>query len=587
MVTNDRPVKDLRSLGRGYASRSRFLLPGNLSVKLVVYLVAGLGIVFGLIGWQHTLLHRRDLEERTFASADRVSETIKRSARYSMLSNHRDEVYHIITTIGAQPGIGRIRIYNEQGRISFSTDEREVGTFVDKKVEACVSCHAQEQPLTRLNRPDRLRIFHNEKGERLAGLINPIENEPGCWNAECHAHPANQQVLGVLDVTVPLATLDAMIAHGARRMVGDTVIGISAVSLLAGLLTWWVVQKPVTRLVRATRRVAAGELEAKIPVESRDELGVLAQSFNQMTEDLRHARDEVAGWTRTLETRVDEKTAELKKVHQQMLHVERMTSIGKLAAIVAHEINNPLAGIHTYARLLMKLADRGELDPASAKENLSLIASESARCGEIVKGLLQFSRPDQRTEMHPGDLNEAVRHSLRLVEHKIKLMAVKTRVDLDPDIPQVLCDRQQVIQALVALLINACEATAGNEGEIVVTTRRLGSGGQPPGPSVPAGARGGGEIRVRDNGLGMDEETKARIFEPFFTTKEGEKSLGVGLAVVMSIVNRHAGEIEVESAPGAGTTFTLRFFEQPGPGPKNPPGPQDAAKTERSDLHDP
>jgi len=553
MVTNEQQVKDSEAPPGRSASSTRFLLPGSLSVKLVVYLVAGLGIVFGLIGWQHTLLHRRDLEERTFASTDRISETIKRSARYSMLSNHRDEVYHIITTIGAQPGIGRIRIYNEQGRISFSTDEHEVGSFVDKKVEACVSCHAQEQPLARLNRPDRLRIFRNEKGERLAGLINPIENEPGCWSAPCHAHPANQQVLGVLDVTVPLASLDETIVHGARRMVGDTVIGISAVSLLAGVLTWFVVQKPVTRLVRGTRRVAAGDLEAKIPVESRDELGVLAQSFNQMTEDLRHARDEVDGWTRTLETRVEEKTAELKKVHQQMLHVERMTSIGKLAAIVAHEINNPLAGIHTYARLLMKQADRGALDSGGARENLSMIASESARCGEIVKGLLQFSRPNNRTEMRPGDVNEAVRHSLRLVEHKIRLLALKTRVDLAPDLPPVLCDRQQVVQALVALLINACEATTPNEGELVVTTRAL----------PAAGGRPGVEIRVRDNGSGMDAETKARIFEPFFTTKEGEKSLGVGLAVVLSIVTRHGGEIEVDSAPGAGTTFALRLFERP------------------------
>ena len=147
----------------------------------------------------------------------------------------------------------------------------------------------------------------------------------------------------------------------------DTIAGIGAVSLLAGVLTWLVVQKPVRRLVRGTRRVAAGDLEAKIPVESRDELGVLAQSFNQMTEDLRHAHEEVSDWTRQLETRVEEKTAELKKVHQQMLHVERMTSIGKLAAIVAHEINNPLAGIHTYARLLMKQADRGDLDPKAGE----------------------------------------------------------------------------------------------------------------------------------------------------------------------------------------------------------------------------
>ncbi|HEV8119001.1 MAG TPA: ATP-binding protein [Thermoanaerobaculia bacterium] len=534
------------------ASKSPFLLPGSLTVKLVVYLVAGLGTVFGWIGWRHTRVHRRDLEERTFQSVDRISETIKRSARYSMLNNHRDEVYHIINTIGTQPGIGRIRIYNEQGKISFSTDGHEVGTFVNKNVEACVSCHAKEQPLTRLNRPDRLRTFRNEKGERVAGLINPIENEPTCSAAPCHAHPKNQQVLGVLDVTIPLASLDETILHGGERMAADTVLGISLVSLLAGVLAWLVVQKPVTRLVRATRRVAAGDLDARIPVESGDELGNLASSFNQMTEDLRHARDEVRDWTRTLERRVDEKTAELTRVHQQMLHVERMTSVGRLAAIVAHEINNPLAGIHTFARLLMKQADRGELEGPRSKEQLSMIASESARCGEIVKGLLQFSRPNTSGHVQPADINEIVRSALRLVDHKITLAAIRSKVDLDPNLPPVPCDRQQVVQALIALLINACEAVAPNGGEITAATRR-----------TAPGARPGVEIRIADNGMGIDEETKARIFEPFFTTKEGEKSLGVGLTVVMDIVTRHGGEIDVAAAPGKGTAFTLRLFDRP------------------------
>ena len=170
------------------------------------------------------------------------------------------------------------------------------------------------------------------------------------------------------------------------------------------------VQKPVTRLVRGTRRVAQGDLDAKIPVDSRDELGLLARSFNLMTEDLRHARDELNGWTQTLESRVEEKTAELKSVHQQMLQVERMTSIGKLAAIVAHEINNPLAGIHTHCPPVdEKQADRGDLSLEQARENLAVIASESARCGEIVKGLLQFASPNAQTEMTPNDINETVR----------------------------------------------------------------------------------------------------------------------------------------------------------------------------------
>ncbi len=243
-----------------------------------------------------------------------------------------------------------------------------------------------------------------------------------------------------------------------------------------------------------------------------------------------------------------EKTAELRRTHEQMMHAERMASIGKLAAIVAHEINNPLSGILTTAKLLLKkMGDHGlsPEDLANARQYLEMIASESARCGEIVKNLLQFVRPS-RAHFQPHDVNELIRQSLRLIQHKIELMSLQTEVQLDPDVPPVVCDGQQMRQALVALLINACEAVRPEEGMLTVTSRFL-----------PEAQRV--EIAIRDNGIGMDEETQRRIFEPFFTTKEKEGSLGLGLSVVLSILHRHGGEIHVQSALGHGTTFTLRL----------------------------
>jgi len=518
----------------------------SVGAKLTFWLLVSSAMVFSLLGYQTLRLHQRDLEQMTLASADRTSDLIKRGLRYSMLRNHRDEIYHTLQTIGAQPGIHKIRIFDKEGRISFSTDAREMNTFVDKRAEACYACHAQEQPLTRLDRPDRVRIYVNPRGERILGLINPIENEPSCSRAPCHAHSPTQSVLGILDVTLSLAPVDAAIAKGRRQLLLLFLASLFFVTFVVVLATLMMIHTPITHLMRGIRRVAAGDLTYKIPLISRDELGEVAASFNAMTEKLRSAHEELTRWARTLEERVAQKTAELQRAHEQMIHAERMASLGKLAAIVAHEINNPLAGILTTAKLVRKKLEDHQLsaeERATLRQYLELIAGESARCGEIVKNLLQVVRPS-RASLQPHDVNELIRQSLRLIQHKIELMSLQTDVQLDPSLPPIVCDGSQIRQVLLALLINACEAVRPEEGRIEIISRFLPERQQ-------------AEITIRDNGIGMDEETQRRIFKPFFTTKEREGSLGLGLSVVLSILHRHGGEIHVQSALGQGTTFTV------------------------------
>ena len=506
-----------------------------------------MAVIFSALGYQSVRINRQHLEDMTFAAGDRIGETIKRSTRFGMLHNHREQVHQTINAIASQPGINKIRIYNEEGKVSFSTDESEALSQVDKKAEACYGCHAEQQPLARLNRPDRMRIYSGNNGERILGLINPIENEPSCSNADCHAHPSSQQILGVVDVTMSLAKVDETIAAGSRQMITNLIGAIMIISLLVGWLMWVMVNRPVKRLIVGTKRVASGELDYKIKVSSQDEVGELAASFNRMTAELKHANSEINEWARTLESRVEEKTAELKQAHEHLLHVERMASIGKLAAIVAHEINNPLAGILVYAKLLLKkVAGNGNAE--ESKQYLSMIASESARCGEIVKNLLQFSR-QTRVNPEPNDINEIIRQSLRLIQHKIDLMGITAEMSLREGLENMVCDAQQMKQALVALMINACEAMKQGEGQLVIRSRR----------AQPDNAI---EIEITDNGVGMDEDTRKQIFEPFFTTKEEGKGVGLGLAVVYGIVNAHSGEIDVESIPGVGTTFVIRLPER-------------------------
>jgi two-component system NtrC family sensor kinase len=143
-------------------------------------------------------------------------------------------------------------------------------------------------------------------------------------------------------------------------------------------------------------------------------------------------------------------------------------------------------------------------------------------------------------------LNELIRQSLRLVQHKIDLMNLQTMLRLNETLPLVICDAQLIQQALVALVINACEAMPAGEGILEMCTQL----------SMEKSAV---EVAIRDNGIGMDEETQKHIFEPFFTTKEQGKGVGLGLAVVYGIVQQHSGTIEVQSSPGKGTTFFIRL----------------------------
>ncbi|MBZ5565493.1 MAG: HAMP domain-containing protein, partial [Acidobacteriia bacterium] len=490
----------------------------SLATKLTACVVGSMAILLACYGYWSIRLWRQSQHEILLQTADRISDTIRRSIRYSMLRNQREEVFHIINTIGHESGISRIRIFNKEGKITFSTDAQEVGHFVDKNAEACYACHAQAQPLRRLARPDTMRIYTARDGTRVLGLIRPIENEPDCSNAACHAHTGGNQVLGVLDTNLSLAAVDQAVAASQRRMALFTVGSILIVSLVSAGLIWITVHKPVHKLTEGTRHVAQGDLDYSLEVTSQDELGSLAASFNGMTEQLRIAQEENRQWTRTLEARVREKTIELERAYRRLVQSEKMASLGKLSAVVAHEINNPLAGILTYSKLLTRMTGNGLADGTrleEARKYLQIIEGESRRCGTIVKNLLTFARQAPLNPQH-NDLNAVVERCLLLVGHQMDLQSIDLDKDLAPALPPIYCDAGQVQQALLALLMNAVEAMP-HGGRLSVRTRF-------------DAERRLGRIEVRDEGPGIPEDVLPRIFEPFFTTKEEGKGVGLGLA---------------------------------------------------------
>jgi two-component system NtrC family sensor kinase len=524
-------------------SRSRVRIAPTLSAKLIVLLVPSMICFFGLLGYLNIRFERQHLEKTTLASAERVSDVIKRNAAYYMLRNERDGLYHLITEIGSEPGVVRIRIINQEGRISFSSDSKETDTFVNKQTEACFACHSQSQPLTHLDRPDRFRTYKVANGQRVLGIINPIENSPDCSTADCHAHPGSQKILGVLDTNLSLAATDASLAEATRQTLLYTFLAVLATCSLIPLFIWKVVHGRLKALEFGTERIASGELGYQLSIDTRDELARVAASFNAMSSDLRDARAEIDRGTRKLEQRVEEKTRELNRAHEQMLRVEKMASIGKLAAVVAHEINNPLAGILTYAKLLNKQFTRGkDVDQAEVVSSLGLIEHESRRCGEIVRNLMTFARSTPMN-YEPTDLNTVVDRCVQLVHHKLQLANVELHLELASDLPPVPCDPAQIEQVIVSLAMNAIDAMP-NGGDLTIRTRRLADA-----PEV--------QIEVEDNGSGIPVELLPNLFEPFFTTKERGHGLGLGLAISRNIVERHQGKIQVDSAPGRGSLFSV------------------------------
>ena len=534
----------MRLSGASAAISKRWVrIAHSISAKLVLLLVALMALVFGFLGYLNIRLQRQQLEKSTLVSAERLSDVIKRSASYYMLRNQRDGLYHIIREIANEPGMVRVRIINQQGRISFSSDPSEIGTFVNKKAEACYGCHSQAEPLARLNRPDRFRTYRLASGRRVLGIINPIENSAECSSASCHVHPANMKVLGVLDTDLSLATADASVSAATRRMVFYTLFAIAVISSLSVIFVWRVVNRPLKTLEEGTERLASGDLGFQLDIRSHDEIADLARSFNTMSRELKAAREEVTEWGRTLEERVRQKTEELNRAHEQMLRVEKMASIGKLAAIVAHEINNPLAGILTYAKLLKKQFAKESAGPCvEAIAALDLIESESRRCGEIVKNLLSFSRASSMS-IESADLNAVLERCVRLVQHQLELQNIQLHLSLAEGLPRVPCDPAQIEQVILALVMNAIDAMPRG-GNLSLCTRR---------PDNLQDVR----IEVKDDGPGIPQEILSQMFEPFFTTKERGHGLGLGLAISRMIVERHQGRLDVDSEVGRGTVFTI------------------------------
>lgn len=520
---------------------------------------------------------RDDLLGFVRADVNRSSGLIKRATHDAMLLNRKSEVQSTLERLAEEPEIAAIRVYDKGGTIVMSARPEEIGRRIEIGSETCRSCHEEDRQTKENALMERSRLARVDGGPEVLRHLTIIENEPTCAASACHGQPADEPVLGVLDVEMSMTPLDAAIDKARRQFFQTTLILVCIVGVVAAVFIKRLVSRPVSQLYEGTQRIADGDLETRIEVRGDHELARLAGAFNRMAADLSTSRREVVEWSQKLEEKVVEKTQELSRAQRQVLHMEKMASLGQLSATVAHELNNPISGVLTYARLVRRELQKQPISDEVRDElsgYLSLVEKECIRCGGIVQNLLVFAR---RTgaEFAPVDLNEVVERSLMLVRHHFEISGVK--VDCQPlsGDSRVMADAGQLQQALVALLVNADEAMKDLDGgEKELTVRMRGSPDEV-------------EIDVADTGAGIPAEILPQIFEPFFSTKEAENRVGLGLAVVYGIVKRHGGQIEVESTVGQGTVFHLQLPRQPkGESPGGAGNPRQAerpVRTERSE----
>ncbi len=533
----------------------------SLQMKLLVMVCGVAALSIGTLAWLTVRAERAARTDAMIRGASQFSDTVARSIRYAMLQNRWQDAFQIMEAIGKQEDVARVRVFTGDGRILFSTDRQEIGRTANTRDETCHACHTAERPAERLALPERVRVFRDAEAHHLLGMITPLNNEPACSEG-CHVHAPSTRVLGVLDITLSLAKVDAEVAALTRRSAAMAAATVLLLAVLLMVLVRREVIRPVRDLVTGTRGVAGGDLTWRTPVRSADEIGELALSFNEMTEALGRARGELRELVETLEQRVEERTRELREAQAQLVQTEKLASLGRLSASIAHEINNPLAGILTYAKLIsrrLRASPPGSEEIAAALQQLAIVERETQRCTAIVRNLLDFAR-QREPALADVDVSAVLDEAVALVANRMTLQGIEVVREMAP-MPLVRADAGQLRQAMVNLLINACEAMPDG-GRLRVVARGAGgvddaSGARAAEREGVEGRAGCVEIQVIDHGQGIPPEHVSKIFDPFFTTKE--RGTGLGLSVVYGIVEKHGGRIAVDSRVGEGTTMTVRL----------------------------
>jgi len=486
-------------------------------------------------------------------TGDNVSSIVEGSLYYSMLENDKAMLQRTLDIISTMSGIDEVNMYDDKDSLAYTSIPADPIIGVDPN---CRNCH----PDLNLLFPEKEKAYRiigdsvdcgvMQGGERSRQLLirKPILNEKSCYTSACHYHDRSDEVLGSLIIKLPLDNLDTLVDESSNDfLILATVITALMVTFLI-IFTRRRIKDPLNSIISASEAVSKGDNSIRLDIKPNllDDMRKVSLAFNNMLDNIQSATSELQNWSHQLEYKVQKKTEELSEAQHELIHVERIASLGKLSSSVAHEINNPLSGILVYTKLVQKLLNNPEYHhpkKESMLKHLKFIESETKRCGDIVKGLLDFSSKDQ-DNFEIKNLHEVLEATCNLITHSAKIANIKLVKEFKADTDLVFCSPNQIKQACFAIMVNASEAIREN-GEIILRTSN------PDEDNI--------RIDITDNGTGIAPQDVPHIFEPFYTTKRDSRGLGLGLSIVHGIIQNHKGKVEVDSKLDEGTTITIIF----------------------------
>lgn len=518
----------------------------------VVYIIAALSVILFFSFWFiFQSVYGDYLDSTIRQSGDNVSSLVEGALYYSMLTNDKGSLQSTLDIINTMAGIDEVSMYESNDSLVYSSvnfDSLKNGS------PNCIACHNdlgelfpfKEKAYKLIDKESACIMNKTEEGYRQLLIRTPILNERSCYVSACHAHKPEEEVLGSLIIKMPLRKYDQAIKKASTEFLLLAIIATILLSSILILFTRGRIKKPLNAIVAASESVAKGDISTRLEINGNllDDMRIVSEAFNNMLDNLSKANTELENWSKQLEYKVNKKTEELSEMQHELIHIERIASLGKLSSSVAHEINNPLSGVLTYTKLVHKQLEKLNLNNESKKsmlKYLTIIESETKRCGDIVKSLLDFSRKDE-DNFKQASLHKILKETYDLMAHQMKISEINFYTDFSAEKDIISCRENQVKQACIAILVNACEAINEN-GEVMIKTTNK---------DVDHIT-----LEITDNGIGISPEDMPHIFEPFFSVKQKESGIGLGLSIVHGIVQNHKGKIEVDSEPGKYTTIRI------------------------------
>ncbi len=487
----------------------------SLIVKAIFVISVIVIIAISFRAWLNIRLHEDSIKRATYEKTKIISEFIEKNVIRSMERGRHFEIHRILKNFNYK-GIWKITLFSPDGIIKASTKEEELNKLVgDVEFFLKNQYFIKEEMVQQGN--------GKKKWEKVYYFNNPILNHPECF--QCHS--PKEKIVGILTVANSLREMDEEISKVKREAILMALITIGAISSVLGFLFIKFINVPIKKLSDVMRRAEEGDLNVRVDLKSRDEMGKLAENLNTMIEKLSLAEREA------------------QQYHQELIQrADRMATIGELASGIAHEIRNPLAGIQGAIQILAEGFPKGD----EKRQVTDEIQKQIYKLERLVKDLLNYAKPVP-ANYQSMDMNQLVDRVLSFfINQRGRPEDLKIEKKFFSSLPKAMVDPNSMEQAFLNIVLNAQKAMPKG-GTFTVSTRPL-----------DQKEMGGNEVReiqiiFEDTGMGISKENLPKIFNPFFSTRPD--GTGLGLSITKNIVEQHEGRVEVESEVNVGTKFII------------------------------